>query len=205
MTNTSCKTHERFVADLTAKNPNVEVLGCYVGALRHIEVRCRTCGHVWKPIAGNLLHGSGCPTCAHGKLANSIRKSHDRFVADLAAKNPNVEVIARYEGSAKRVKVRCRECGHVWEPVASSVLYGSGCPECKRHKISASRRKTHEQFVADLAAKNPNVEVLGRYEGARHRIKVRCRRCGHVWTPVAGSVHNGSGCPKCYGRKISSL
>ena len=197
------KTHEQFVEEVAAKNPKIEVVGRYVGSSHSIKVRCRACGHVWEPIADNIRFGSGCPRCKHRKLPASRRKTHEQFVADLAERNPNVEVLGRYENSKAHIKVRCRTCGHVWEPVAADVLHGSGCPECAHRKLSASRRKTHERFVEEVAVKNSNVEVVGRYRGFTRRIKVRCRKCGHVWTPVAGSVHNGIGCPKCHYRKLS--
>ena len=41
-------------------------------------------------------------------------------------------------------------------------------------------RKTHEQFVADLAERNPGVEVLGQYKSAIVPILYRCRVCGRT-------------------------
>ena len=191
------KTHEQFVDEVASKNPKVEILGHYEGSSKPVRARCRDCGYVWSPLASNIRLGSGCPKCHRRKLSASHRKTQEQFLADLATKNPNVEVLGHYEGSAKRVKVRCRRCGHIWTPTANGIMQGSGCPECARKRVSASHRKTHEQFVSDLAAKNPNVEVLGRYEGSAKRIRVRCRKCGHVWDAWPGNLLKGSGCPYC--------
>lgn len=38
-----------------------------------------------------------------------------------------------------------------------------------------SRKKTHEEYVKELAEKNPNVEVIGIYCGNRIKIPHRCK------------------------------
>lgn len=47
-----------FIKELSEKNPNVEVLGEYVGRHKPIRVRCKICGLEWNPVAGSLLRGS---------------------------------------------------------------------------------------------------------------------------------------------------
>ena len=114
-------------------------------------------------------------------------------MADLAERNPKVEVLGHYEGASVPIAVRCRECGREWTAIPSRLLRGQGCSTCSRH----ARRKTHEQFLEEVARNNPDLEVLGTYVDSRMPILMHCRICGYVWSPNSNSVARGSGCPRC--------
>ena len=60
-----------------------------------------------------------------------------------------------------------------------------------------SRKKTHDEYVKELAEKNPNVEVVGIYCGANIKIPHRCKKCGNVWSTLPSTVLRGKGCPSC--------
>jgi hypothetical protein len=47
---------------------------------------------------------------------------------------------------------------------------------------------------------NPNIEVLGTYDKMHSSINVQCKICKYEWSPLAGSLLAGQGCPIC-GRK----
>ena len=79
-------------------------------------------------------------------------------------------------------------------------MNGHGCPKCANEANAARHRKSHEQFVSEVAVVNPDIEVVGRYEGSSSRIDVRCRRCGREWKTVANNLLRGTGCAAC-GRK----
>ena len=58
-------------------------------------------------------------------------------------------------------------------------------------------RKTHEQFVNEIAKISPNIKIIGRYQKAVERIEVECKQCGKVWSTLAYSLSEGKGCPHC--------
>ena len=58
------------------------------------------------------------------------------------------------------------------------------------------RRKTHEQFVEELAIKRPDITILGRYSRANDKILFRFD-CGHENIVLAQRVLYGSGCLQC--------
>lgn len=62
-----------------------------------------------------------------------------------------------------------------------------------------SRKKTHEEYVKELAEKNPNVEVVGIYCGANIKIPHRCKKCGNVWSASPHNLLSDRGCPICAG------
>ena len=61
------------------------------------------------------------------------------------------------------------------------------------------KKKTHSEYVAELAKINPDIEVLGIYCGANIKIPHRCKRDGCVWDATPGHILHGTGCPLCGG------
>ena len=60
-----------------------------------------------------------------------------------------------------------------------------------------SRKKTHEEYVAELAIKNPNVEVVGKYIDSNTKITHRCKTHDYYWEAFPNNVLRGYGCKKC--------
>lgn len=199
----SCKGHkpptqEEFVKRVGTVNPNVEIVGKYVRSNIKVECRCRLCGHIWSAVSGSLLSGHGCPECAKKANADRRRKTHDQFVVELTAVNPDIEVVGRYENSATPIHVRCRKCGHEWSPIARSIVNtGQGCPVCSHAAATAKRYKTKETFVAEMKEVNPNIEIVGSYRGNKAKIECRCRICGNEWKAAPSNLLSGYGCPRC--------
>ena len=63
-----------------------------------------------------------------------------------------------------------------------------------------SKKKTHEEYVAELARINPNIEVVGVYSGAHTKILHRCKIDGYEWFVSPNNILKGRGCPKCAGK-----
>lgn len=59
------------------------------------------------------------------------------------------------------------------------------------------RRRSHEEFVAELKEKSPGIVLIGRYTGAKKKVRVQCRICGHEWNVDPYSITHGVGCPAC--------
>lgn len=60
------------------------------------------------------------------------------------------------------------------------------------------KRKTHEEFICELAEISPTITVKGIYINANTRIDVKCEKCGYEWMPLPSSLVNAkSGCPRC--------
>ena len=65
-------------------------------------------------------------------------------------------------------------------------------------------KKTHEQFMKDFHEKNiyaKDIEILGKYNGAREKIDCECLIDGYQWSPLAGNLLSNHGCPECAIRK----
>lgn len=57
--------------------------------------------------------------------------------------------------------------------------------------------KTEKEFIEQLHAVNPDIELVGHYEKATSKVRVKCGLCGHTWDVIPGNLLNGSGCPNC--------
>ena len=61
------------------------------------------------------------------------------------------------------------------------------------------KRKTHEEYVDELAIKNPNIEVIGKYITAKEKIKHKCLRHNIVFDIDPDHALRGRGCKLCEG------
>lgn len=181
------KTHEQYVSEVAIANPHIEVIGRYTYANEKIECKCKICGHKWFVRAVDILIGHGCPLCSY----KAKTKTQDQYIAELMMINPDVIIIGRYINCYTKVKHRCLKCGHEWDIKPNSLLQGNHCPMC------STRRKSHEQYVSELAIKNPNIEVIGEYINANTNIAHRCIVCGYEWMLKPNHALHGLGCPSC--------
>lgn len=58
-------------------------------------------------------------------------------------------------------------------------------------------RKTHEEYIKELAVKNPTLEVIGKYAGAKTKILHHCLIHDIYWDMQPTNALQGCGCKKC--------
>ena len=199
------KTHEEFIQELESINPRIEVLSQYISALEKIYVRCGICGNEWKTKPNSLLSGSGCPQCANSYKGTLLRKTHSEFKKELTTVNPNVQLLSEYRSRKQKVIVKCSCCEHEWTALPGDLLAGHGCPKCGYEMQKTAQRKTHNQFVEQLAVINPNIILLDQYVNSHTKVRFGCRVCHYEWDTVPNSVLLGHGCSQCAKTSTSFL
>lgn len=60
-----------------------------------------------------------------------------------------------------------------------------------------SGKKSHNEFIEEMAQNKPDIEVLSQYTDARSKILCQCKKCGFKWSAMASTVLHKTGCPKC--------
>lgn len=120
--------------------------------------------------------------------------THEEFLNRIEKFHLNIEVLGTYEAYMKPIKVRCTMCGRVWYPRAGNLMRGHQCRKCEKPK-----RRTHEEYVKEVAKNSPNVEVLGTFQRVTNPMDFKCKVCGYEWTALAYGVMQGTGCPRCEG------
>lgn len=63
-------------------------------------------------------------------------------------------------------------------------------------------RKTHEEYVTELAIVNYNLEVIGRYIDAKTQITHQCKKHNVIWDISPSNALKGQGCQKCKYEKM---
>ena len=176
-------TQQEFESRLYKINPNIQVLGKYIGRQKHILCECKIDGYQWFPIAGNILNGTGCPKCNddHYKA-----KTQEEFEQELYKINPNIQIIGKY------VNCRCKIDNYEWNPKAAHLLEGHGCPKC-----AGEPRYTQTEFEQKVHSINSNIIILSKYVNANTRIKCKCSIDGYEWYPMPSNILRGENCPVC--------
>lgn len=185
-------THQEFIKRVKTINPNIEIIGQYIGSATKVRCKCLIDDYEWEATPNNLLRGHGCLKCA-GKL----KLTHKDFVQRLMNINPNIKVVGQYISINDKVKCECLSCNYVWSAIAKNLLNGHGCPECGIKTRSQKHNKTHLQFLKEVGRVNSNIEILEEYVNAQTKIKCKCLLDGYEWEVVPNSLLKGHGCPQC--------
>ncbi|MBR5457428.1 MAG: zinc-ribbon domain-containing protein [Kiritimatiellae bacterium] len=183
---------KQFSSKMESVNPSLKVIGEYIDAHAHVEIECCVCGNRWSAAPKHLLQGHGCPKCMKRVAGFKRRTSSEDFLRRVTQAGGKVDVLGEYDGASKKILVKCQECGHEWAAHPGALLKGHGCAKC-----AGVAKKTTSEFKSQLSQIAPTIEVLGEYTQTHGSINVRCRECGHEWSPEAKSLLLGRRCPKC--------
>lgn len=145
----SNRTQEEYEKELFEINPNIIVIGKYEKTIKKILVKCKIDGFEWKPQAGSLLYGSGCPKCG-----GVSRYSTYDFVLKMNEINPEIKILGEYIDHYSKIKVMCLNDGNLWEASPHTLFIGVGCPCCS----SSKGEKTCVKFL-----KNNNIDFINQY------------------------------------------
>lgn len=196
---------EEYNAKLLKANPNVILVGEYVNAKTPTLHKCIIHDVEWNMAPTNALRGCLCVFCAKEKYRKSRTKSHDDYVLEVKEKYPHVNVVGTYVGNKKAITHYCSIHDFAWDTAPLNLLSSThGCPECARDALRMQHLKTHDEYVKELKAKNPFVEVMGRYMGTDVLTPHRCIVHDNIWITTPARVLNGMGCPICKHDKISA-
>lgn len=180
-------TNDDYIKRVKEINENIMSIENYVNSATKIAHKCLIDGHIWEARPSDILGGHGCPKCAGVK-----KRTHEEYVEELKAINPNVKVLETYRNKETAIKHRCLIDGYEWYPIPNNLLRGAKCPRC-----SKVERYTTEEFKRKLKSINPNVEILGQYVKSSLPIPTKCLVDGYIWPVRPGDLLSGYGCPKC--------
>ena len=193
------KTNEEFLNEMHEKHPKIKVKGLYYSAFEKVECECLVCGNIWdavpKEMTGKKLRG--CPKCGISRRNDAHRISNEEFLDKLEkSHNGNIIALENYVNAKTKIKFKCLKDGHIWESEPYRVMNGTGCPMC-----SNRIKKTEDDFIQMLAERNPDVELISKYNSMHERALFRCRVCDYEWktSPSHLVATSRTRCPRCYG------
>ena len=183
------RTNDEFVEELQKINANIKPLEQYVNSNTKILCKCLIDDYEWKARPDQLLEGHGCPKCS-----GTMKKDHNTFISEIQKIHPNIHILGKYKNSYTHIRCKCNIDGYEWETQPSTLRNGHGCPMC-----AGNINKTHEAFVEQVRAINPNIEILNRYENTNTKIHCRCKIDGYEWKTTVSSILRSCKCKKCLG------
>lgn len=193
------KTHEEFVNELKAKNPNIKIKGKYINNNTPILCECKVHKIEWNARPANLCNGHGCPKCGLEISAFRNTITHDEFVKRLKTSSPNILVLERYKNFKTHIKVQCEKCNYIWESSPSTLLRKPNtCPSCNKQM-----RYTQEEYKRAFYKINTNsnivdIEMNDIYVNMKGNIRVKCKIDHHVWSARTGyALKHNIQCPLC--------
>lgn len=134
-----------------SKNQEIEQLiagwgrriGDYVGSLSPIEIECKRCGTIVKPVISSLRKGHGCRVCANIRAGAAKRKpTHiGNSEVDQAIAGRDLIRLGDYTTHMSKIEIKCNKCSHVFHASPSKLFIGRGCPKCRLAKVWETRRR----------------------------------------------------------------
>jgi hypothetical protein len=130
----------------------------YIGSKQKVEIICKKHGSFFQT-PNNHLKGQDCPKCVKVNIDDFKNKSNIKHNYKY-----NYDLVI-YENCRNKVKIICGKHG-LFEQVASSHLYGIGCPSCQESKGENKIRKILEEN---------NIEYISQYsfDGCKLKKKLR--------------------------------
>lgn len=191
------KTNEQFIKECIEIHGNKYDYSetFYTGAHNVITIICPIHGS-FQQKAYSHVRGCGCLECA-GVKKLTTKEFIEKSQKVHGNKFDYSEV--DYQGNKLKVKIKCKKCGHIFEQQAQSHMKGFGCPFC-----SNNNKSTTKEFIEKASKvhgdKFDYSEV--NYQGNKVKVKIKCKKCGHIFQQTPNSHLNGIGCPKCGNKEL---
>ncbi|WP_157872287.1 zinc-ribbon domain-containing protein [Streptomyces silaceus] len=220
---------KEFVAAIDADE--MPPTSIHPSSVREAKWKCATCAHEWdcsvkKRTSGGS--GSGCPRCARLRTINARRVAragesladiHPETAAEFVENLDNDLTTSQLKPNSNyRCRWRCRSCKNEWITDPNNRTSGkTGCPACFESRRGEWRRRpdgtsqtAHEalgnivgEFVRNETS--PGFDLTMLRSGSSDKCTWRCATCGHTWVATVNSrARSGSGCRKCYDRRIAT-
>lgn len=95
-----------------------------------------------------------------------------------------------------KIKIFCKEHGHVFEQQVLSHLNGTGCPKCGLYKISKQKLCDEKCFREKLKSKHGDKLKVKYFTNLSSPCIISCNKHGN-FSILASYIINGQYCPKC--------
>ena len=194
------KSEEQFRKELSIAQPNLIPNDTYVNDSTKYHCICEihNCD-VYKSPEKLLRRNQGCNLCSieHSKCAT--RYTDESFKEKALSFNPNLIFLSDYQKIKSPIKVQCKKCGYIWNPVAEVLVREDdhcGCPKCAGNAILSP-----DEFKSRLQETHPDLTLLNDYVRSNQQVHVRCNDCGFDFWIIPNKLQQGQHCPRC---KISN-
>lgn len=103
------------------------------------------------------------------------------------------EVLGKYKNQTSKIKVKCLYCSKVMDLLAKNLMIKRVGKNCNHHLPL-----TENEVKARISkASNYNIEMIGKYKGARVKTQMHCKKCDYKWNTEPYVIYSDHGCPNC--------
>ena len=164
----------------------------YINNKTTVMIKCKKHGDFLKR-PDMHLQGQGCPRCSKIKSFEDFKnKSNEIF------NNKYNYDYFEWTNNEKKIKIKCLEHGYFYQKI-NYHLNGYGCPECNKNIMNKNK------FI-----KKSNEIHNNKYDYSKLNYKKMDEK-GIIICPEHGEFeqilnyhYNGSGCPKCKGKNMTT-
>ena len=159
----------------------------YINNRTKVKIKCNSCGKIFEMQPANHLKGQGCL-----EYCPTAKKTTEQFIeeAKLIHEDKYDYSLVNYINNYTKVKIKCNNCGLIFEQKPNDHLNGSGCPNCAiskaENKIKNILKENNVFFeeqktFPDLKDKRklsydfyiPSKNLLIEYNGEQHYKSIK--------------------------------
>ena len=99
----------------------------YINNRTKVKIKCNSCGNIFEMQPANHLKGQGCL-----EYCPTAKKTTEQFIeeAKLIHEDKYDYSLVNYINNYTKVKIKCNNCGFIFEQKPNDHLNGSGGPKC---------------------------------------------------------------------------
>ena len=103
----------------------------YINNRTKVKIKCNSCGKIFEMQPANHLKGQGCL-----EYCPTAKKTTEQFIeeAKLIHEDKYDYSLVNYINNYTKVKIKCNNCGLIFEQKPNDHLNGSECPNCATSK-----------------------------------------------------------------------
>ena len=163
------------------------------------QVCCAHCGRICKTDHGKYQY-TCCPKC--GRVEMEKRYERDFYNKIEKKYGDSITLLTKFKNYHTKIKIKCNICKSISYSLPQNLLREGACKTCYNHSL---RNPIYWEWDAFL--KESKRLFKGRYtyldekkkrlKGTHTRLKIRCNKCGNVYTQLLHLHLYENGCPYC--------
>jgi len=188
--------HDDHIKRLNKKfNGRYEPIDTYVDQNTKIQYKDISCGHIYKKTPRKMMSIPNCPICGKLNMADKQRFTTNEIANKIQENyNGRFELIGEYKKQTTKVKIKCNDCGNVFDAYPHNFYRGiGGCAFCVGYVVSVDEIK---QRIKDTIGSE--YEFISKNDKNTKGIEIRHIPCGTIFKTTYNQIkYQLHPCPKC--------
>lgn len=161
--------------------------------------QCNVCGNIWQANPHDVLAHHGCKKCADTARGKKQRIKEEELIYRIKIIHGDaLTYIKGLTTTREKALFHCNECNKDFYATVSSILSGSGCPNCANRHNAESKLIPVKTIVERLYNIYKESIILDEttYVDTSTKCRFYCIKHGEFWATPQHVLH-GHGCSIC--------